>query len=98
MSTGAFSQNVGKLFSKLKFVTDNLLSKMPFVSNGNNIQLFVANSVCVMYITSDLNSYHLCRGERYAHIRDMVTVYLIKWFPMYTQVCELVGFDQELYS
>ena len=25
MTTGAFSQNVGKLFSKLKLVTDNLL-------------------------------------------------------------------------
>ena len=26
MTTGAFSQNVGKLFSELKLVTDNLLS------------------------------------------------------------------------
>ena len=26
MMTGAFSQNVGKLFSELKLVTDNLLS------------------------------------------------------------------------
>ena len=25
MTTGAFSQNVGKLFSKLKLITDNLL-------------------------------------------------------------------------
>ena len=25
MTTGAFSQNIGKLFSKLKLVTDNLL-------------------------------------------------------------------------
>jgi len=26
MTTGAFSRNVGKLFSELKWVTDNLLS------------------------------------------------------------------------
>ena len=33
MTTGAFSQNVGKLFSELKLVTDNLLSiYVPVVS------------------------------------------------------------------
>ena len=45
--TGAFSPNVGKLFSKLKLVTDNLLFEIAFFSMPFHV--FIANQFKFMH-------------------------------------------------
>ena len=62
MMTGAFSQNVGKLFSELKLVTDNLLS-IYAAANWEATERYV--HVTVLHVTQVEESgdqLHSCKG------------------------------------
>ena len=54
MMTGAFSWNIGKLFSKLKFVTDNLL----FIYAEANLEAIHIANMVLSYSDSLFNTPH----------------------------------------
>ena len=53
MTTGAFSQNVGKLFSELKLVTNNLLFTHTSELNGGiSLDIYIYVCICIVRHTS----------------------------------------------
>ena len=73
MMTGAFSQNVGKLFSELKLVTDNLFYQCKTTTLMKTTTIFVITVVVVVVV-------YVCLREGEAHFDNVTKKVLLQNF------------------